>query len=428
MKHRVAIVGGGYAGLAAAVELSARQFAVDVFEASRSLGGRARTVSIEGLPLDNGAHILIGAYSETLRLMRQVGVADSALLRLPLHLEFPGQFRMHAPRLPAPWHLAAAVLGAEGLSWRDRLAIARFMAHQQRAGFRLAADTSVTTLLAGQSANACRLLWEPLCLAALNTPAAQASARVFLSVLRDSLAGSRDASDLLLPAAGLTELFPEPAADFVARHGGAINRATRIGVVTRDAGAFMLDERGPYDQVVLAVAPQHLPPMLAAMPELGAVADLLKAYTWQPIVTCYLRYPAGTQLPQPMLGVLDGTAQWLFDRGASHGQDGIIAAVISASQRHRHIAAEQLANEIHGEIGALLPDLPPPLWTRQIAEQRATYACTPDLVRPATATAVPGLWLAGDFVAGDYPATLEGAVRSGIAAASAVHQHAAGKT
>ena len=126
-----------------------------------------------------------------------------------------------------------------------------------------------------------------------------------------------------------------------------------------------------------------------------------------------------------MLGVLDGTAQWLLDRGASHGQDGVIAAVISASQRHREVAAEQLAAEIHGEIAAIVPGLPQSLWTRQIAEQRATYACTPDLARPTTATAIPGLWLAGDFTAGDYPATIEGAVRSGVAAASAVRKHAA---
>jgi squalene-associated FAD-dependent desaturase len=425
MSRRVAIVGGGYAGLAAAVELADHDIAVDIFEASRSLGGRARTVAIDGLMADNGAHILVGAYRETLRLMRRVGVPDAALLRLPLHLEFPGRFRLHAPRLPAPLHLAAAIAGAQGISWRDRLGIIRFMSRWQRRGFRLDQDDTVAALLAGQSANACRMLWEPLCLAALNTPAAEASARVFLNVLRDSLAGCRDASDLLLPATGLSELFPEPAAEFVSRHGGTIHRSCRIAGIRHDEQGFTLDQHGIYDQVVLAVAPQHLPALLAAMPELGTTIATLDDYAWQPIVTCYLRYQSGTRLPQPMLGVLDGTAQWLFDRGASHGQDGLIAAVISASQRHREIAPERLAAEIHSEISAILPGLPQPLWTRRIAEQRATYACTPGLVRPAAATAIRGLWLAGDFTAGDYPATIEGAVRSGITAASAVREHAA---
>lgn len=417
MADRVAVVGAGYAGLAAATELAAAGIAVDVFEASRSLGGRARAVEIEGLTLDNGAHILVGAYTETLRLMRLVGAPATGLLRLPLHLEFPGRFRVHAPRLPAPLHLAWALLTAQGLRWSDRLAAIAFMRRQQGSRFRLPTDTTVSELIAAQPEATRRFLWEPLCLAALNTAPGQASAQVFLNVLRDSLAAGRAASDLLLPATDLSSLFPEPAARFIEAHGGCVKRGARIARVSRNNTAYTLDGHGPYAQVILAVAPQHLPVLVEGLPELTPVGTQLQSYAWEPIVTCYLAYPESVRLPQPMLGVTDGTAQWLFDHGQSHGQPGLFAAVISASRRHRKIEAQQLADEIHREIAQIVPNLPAPRWTRVIAEQRATFACTPGVSRPPTLTALPGLFLAGDYVAGDYPATLEGAIRSGVAAA-----------
>ena len=436
MTRRVAIVGAGYAGLAAGVELAAAGIGVDVFEASRTLGGRARRVDLEGTVLDNGAHLLSGAYRETLRLMQMVGSSEQALLRLPLRLEFPGSFRLRAPKLPAPLHLAWALLTAQGLSWHDKLAAITFMRGQQQAGFRLSADTSVAELLADQPGTVRHLLWDPLCLAALNTPPDQASAKVFLNVLRDSLAAGRAASDLLLPRIDFSALFPEPAARFIAAHGGRILSGTRITEIAGDRPhgvcpqpgqptGFILGDHGRYDQVIVAVAPQHLTELVAALPGIAPAVAGLDRFRWEPILTCYLAYPKNVRLPQPMLGVLDGTAQWLLDRGQSHGQAGLLAAVISASHRHREVTPQQLGDEIHREIARIVPDLPPPEWTRSIVEKRATFACTPGLIRPTTATPVPGLWLAGDYIAGDYPATLEGAVRSGIAAASAVRQAAA---
>ena len=420
MADRIAVVGAGYAGLAAATELAATGVAVDVFEASRTLGGRARAVEIEGLTLDNGAHVLVGAYTETLRLLSLVGAPADGLLRLPLHLEFPGHCRVHAPRLPAPLHLAWAVLSAQGFTWSDKLAAIAFMQRQQRARFQLTVDTTVGALLANEPSATRSFLWEPLCLAALNTAPAQASAQVFLNVLRDSLAAGRAASDLLLPATDFSSLFPEPAARFIEAHGGCVRRGTRVESVRRAESGYLVDKHGPYVRVILAVAPQHLPPLVEELPQLAPVVAQLQSYTWEPIVTCYLAYPKSVRLPQPMLGVCDGTAQWLFDRGQSHGQHGLIAAVISASRRHREIDAQQLAADIHREIALIVPSLPKAHWTRAVTEKRATFACTPGVFRPLTETALPGLFLAGDYVAGDYPATIEGAVRSGITAAHKV--------
>ncbi|MBK6553176.1 MAG: FAD-dependent oxidoreductase [Rhodocyclaceae bacterium] len=421
MADGIAIIGAGYAGLAAAAELASRGVACDIFEASRTLGGRARGVAIDGMTLDNGAHILVGAYGETLRLMRLVAAPAAALKRQPLHLEFPGQFRLHAPRLPAPLHLAWALASAQGLSWREKFAALRFMRGLKARHFRLPVDVTVAELLAKQPDRLRRFLWQPLCLAALNTPPAEASAQVFVNVLRDSLAAGRAASDLLLPATDFASLFPEPAARWLAARGTAIHRGTRIGTVTMEMAdgseRYFLDGRGPYRQVIIAVAPRHVAALLGVLPRLTLLHEQLAALRWQPIVTCYLRYPAPVRLPVAMAGVDGGYAQWLFDRGALRGQTGVIGAVISGPGRHDGLDADALAMRIDAEVRRIVPDLPEPTWHRVIAEKRATFACTPGLKRPWVETPLPGLLLAGDYIDGDYPATLEGAVRSGVAAA-----------
>ena len=436
------MVGAGYAGLACAVELADAGMAVEVFEASRTLGGRARSIEIDGVTLDNGAHILVGAYRETLRLMRKVSAGETAsageprtsktaLRRETLRLEFPGRIRVAAAQLPAPLHLAWALLTAQGLSLKEKFAALRFMRTQQQRGFRLPADMSAADLLAAhrQPERVCRFLWEPLCLAALNTPVDIASAQVFLNVLRDSLAAESAASDLLLPATDFSALFPEPAARFIEAHGGHVQRATRIHALTRTDAGWQVDLSGPYDHLVLAVAPYHLPRLLSPHPTFVELLHQVATFTWQPIVTCYLAYPARALLPFPMIGMdttAGGHAQWLFDRGALCGQSGILAAVISGEGPHQALSHAALGEAIHAEIAALLPGLPAPRHTWVIEEKRATFACTPGLERPPTATADPTVWLAGDYVAGDYPATLEGAVRSGVAAARSVLRQPAG--
>lgn len=429
MAQRVAIIGAGYAGLACAVELTCAGVAVDVFEASRTLGGRARAVEVKdgpsGLTLDNGAHILVGAYRETLRLISKVSPGETALKRHPLHLEFPGQVKVSAPQLPAPLHLAWALLAAQGLSFKEKFAALQFMRAQQKRAFRLPADLSTADLLAAhrQPERVCRFLWEPLCLAALNTPDDIASAQVFLNVLRDSLAAESAASDLLLPATNFSALFPDPAARFIEAQGGSVHRATRIHALTQSDAGWQADTFGLYDHLVLAVAPYHLPRLLSPHPAFAALLRQVASFTWQPIVTCYLAYPAHALLPFPMVGMdtsTGGHAQWLFDRGALCGQSGILAAVISGAGEHQALTHIELGTAIHKEIAALLPGLPAPRHTWVIEEKRATFACTPGLERPPTATAVPNVWLTGDYVAGDYPATLESAVRSGVAAARSV--------
>ncbi|HZT63238.1 MAG TPA: hydroxysqualene dehydroxylase HpnE, partial [Burkholderiales bacterium] len=303
--NRVAVVGAGWAGLAAAVTLAERGVPVTVFEASRSLGGRARRVSVDGVDLDNGQHILIGAYRETLRMMRLVGAdPDKLLLRLPLELRYADGFHVRAPRLPYPLNLAAALFGAKGLDRGYAFAALRFIATLRWRGFRVDPDRSVLQLLGehGQAGALRTHLWEPLCVSALNTPPAVASAQVFAAVLRDGLTGSRAASDFLIARTDLGKIFPEPAAEFVKARGGAIELGVLVRRISRVPGGFRLNDAGTFSSVVIACGPHQAGPLLVQFPELADALSRINAFSYEPIVTCYLQYPGSVSLPSAMLG------------------------------------------------------------------------------------------------------------------------------
>jgi len=419
----VAVVGAGWAGLAAAVTLAEHGVRVTVFEASRSLGGRARRVSIDGVDLDNGQHVLIGAYRETLRLMRKVGAdPDELLLRLPLELRYADGFHLRAPRLPYPLNLFVALLRAKGMPLAQAFSALRFMAALRARRFRVEPDRSVAQLLdEHRQAGALRShLWEPLCVSALNTPLGSASAQVFLNVLRDGLAGARDASDLLIARSDLGRVFPEPAAQYVRARGGEILLGTPVRRIERTPGGFRLNDMQTFSGVVIACGPHQAGPLLVQLPEIGGALAAIDAFAYEPIVTCYLQYPESVLLPSPMLGFNGGMVQWVFDRGRLGGPKGLLAAVISASGAHQQLTKEELTARIEIELKAALGELPSLRWSQVITEKRATFSCTPALARPRVATAIPRLLLAGDYLAGEYPGTLEAAVLSGVAAASMV--------
>lgn len=416
----IAIIGGGWAGLAAAVTLTERRIPVTLFESAAQLGGRARRVEFNGLALDNGQHILLGAYRETLRLLDQVGVAVSDACYAPpltLHVE-PG-FRLRAARLPAPWHLAAGLLRSRGIALRDKFAAMRFLSALKRAQFQVAPDLAVTALLAQhrQSTALNDYLWHPLCLAALNAPAPGASAQVFVNVLRDAFFGARDDSRLLLPRIDLGCLFPDAAARYMRARAATLCLNRRIQRVDAEAGRFTLHhEQGAesFSHVICTVPPFRVASLLDHLAPLQAVLDQIGALHYQPIYTVYLQYDTALRLPFPMLGLTQTISQWVFDRGALSNQPGLIAVVISAQGAHEQwdhaTLAQKVAQELHTHLG--LPQQA--AWVQVIAEKRATFDCVPGLARPVNRTPIPGLFLAGDYTASDYPATLEAAVRSGI--------------
>ena len=425
----VAVLGGGWAGMAAAVELADAGARVTVLEAAPMLGGRARTIEHRGLRLDNGAHILIGAYRHTLALMRKVGVDEvhGPLQRIPLDLHFPGAFRLRAPRLPRPLHLVAALLGASGLPWTERLAAVRFMREAQAIRFELPVDISVDRLLAqhAQGPRTRRYLWEPLCIAALNTPVHEASAQVFLNVLRDSLNGAARDSALLLPRQDLSRLFPLPAAEYVRARAGRVIAGCAVHAVSARAAGFEIEHsrgRETCDAVVCALPPFRVAQTLAPLAPLATTLRDIEALQYEPIYSVYLQYDSDIRLPQPMTGLDGCLAHWAFDRGALAGQPGLLCALISARGAHEALSHQQLATQVAQDLAARFRHLRAPHWSKVVAERRATFSCRPGLARPNQRTAVPGLVLAGDYTASPYPATLEAAVRSGMRCAQLLNE------
>lgn len=407
MEARVAVVGAGYAGMAAAVKLAESGIAVTVFESSKTLGGRARGIQYRGRMLDNGQHILLGCYVETLSLIEKTCAIETPFIRTPLELNID-HFSMRALPLAPPFDLLFGLLLSKGLALSAKLGAIRFLALTKF--LELEKDMAVAALLEryGQKKQAVDCLWEPLCISALNTPIARASAKVFLAVLKDGLNGR--GSDIVLPNVDLSSLFPNGAARLIMEKEGRILTSSAVNAVRKAAGGFELMTGGEshfFSHLILATAPQHAKKLAANFPEVD-----IPDFSYQPIVTVYSQYPEQVRLPKKMIGTSKGLAHWFFDRG-----NGLIAAVISAEGEHVGLSQTELASRIQEETERLVPDLPSPLWQKVIHEKRATFSCDVDVGRPEQMTAVPNLHLAGDYTAGSYPATLEGAVASGLACA-----------
>ncbi len=435
-KTHVGIIGGGVAGLAAAAKLAEKGIKTTLLEAGSQLGGRARGVSVEFngrvVMLDNGQHILLGAYQETLKLLKQVGIREhEAFLRLPLTLELLNTnkniaFKYAAtPYLPAPLNQLIGFLLCKGLSFKDRLSVIKLMLTLKRTNYQINQDVPLASYLKQkkQSDQTIALLWESLCLSALNTPIAKASSKVFLNVLKDTFSGASSNSDFLLPRHDLSHIFSQPIARYIHAHDGKTLVNHRVGSISAGTSGYsIMTKKGEFkfSHIIMATSTARLSRIVTALPKLNNVAAVTDAYDYQPIVTIYLQYADHIKLPKAMLGLSGTISQWVFDRGLLCGQHGLIAVVISAEGKHQKLAQEALALMVAQELHEVFPTLTKPLWHRAITEKRATFSCNTNLPRPTNSTPYPNLFIAGDYTYADYPATIEGAVRSGIIAANMI--------
>ena len=417
----VAVIGSGWAGLAAAVEATRCGHQVTLFEMAPQLGGRSRGVDAAGMMLDNGQHILIGAYAQTLALMRTVGVdLPRGLLRTPLRITYPEGSGLQLEAGSPVFAFARAVLRLRAWHWRDRLALLTAAAGWALRGFRCDAALTVSQLCQRLPPAVRHELIDPLCVAALNTPSSEASAAVFLRVLKDALFSGSGSADLLLPRASLSELLPLPAARWLEAAGARIELTCRVNRLTALGDRWSVDDE-PFDRVVLATTAVEAARLAQDIaPDWARQAAALR---YEPIVTVYLR-SEGARLPEPMLALradANAPAQFVFDRGQLGGPAGLLAFVVSGAQAWvdagQAVTLQATLRQAHGVLGAFLHGPLEPV--QVLAEKRATFRCTPALQRSPMQIA-PGLHAAGDHVVGPYPATLEGAVRSGIEAVRAL--------
>ncbi|MDO7596371.1 MAG: hydroxysqualene dehydroxylase HpnE [Pseudomonadota bacterium] len=410
------IIGGGWSGLAAAVTLVQQGHPVHLIESAKQLGGRARNVSWHGHVIDNGQHLMIGAYQHMLDMMALVGIsAEDAFDRYTIDITlydtfFPPLILSAKNWLPWPFSLAWNLIASAGLTGFYQVVKLHSHSHKLLSGD----DMSVSDwlLLTKQSERLIKQLWVPLCLATLNTPITEASAHRLATVLQESLGRRKSAADSLIPRMPLGDLFPIAAANFIKQHGGKISLQTRAkklliednkvqGIICQDGHKIIASN------LIVATSPSHC-------------ADLLSPYLTinkpieYPISTVYLQYTTTISLPSPMIGMTGTISQWVFDRSAQ--SPGQLAVVISAPGEHEKLTKSELVSLVSKELHHMLPYLPEQASdSLVIREKRATFACTVNIEqeRPLSETTISGLWLAGDFVANGYPATLEGAVRNG---------------
>jgi hydroxysqualene dehydroxylase len=409
---QLTIVGAGWAGLAAAVAATQAGWHVQLFEASSTAGGRARSLqqSFADKPLDNGQHVLIGAYRDTLELMRTVGLDPDALLqRLPLDLRFADDQGLNLPNWPMPLNLLAGLGRAQGWSLKDKASLVQAAWGWQRAEFECEPTFTVMQLCqaAALSPRVMAQLIEPLCLSALNTPLNEASAVVFLRVLHDALLGGAGSSDLLVPRVDLGALLPNACLQWLSDNGAHIHLGQRISASRIEA---LQAKASPYSAVLLACPAWEAARLTAELAPQWAYQCAELQHT--AIATVYLHCTdeGFKGLLRPMIALhsnAQAPAQFVFDKGALARQHGLLAAVVSACTVER----DDVTELVHAQVSAQLA-LRHLNVVQTVVEKRATLACTPMLDRPEPFV-THGVWACGDYIRGPYPSTLEGAVRSG---------------
>jgi squalene-associated FAD-dependent desaturase len=436
--NEVLIIGGGFAGLAAGVALAGAGRPVRLLEQRPHLGGRARSFiePTTGSVVDNGQHILIGAYHATLRFLEEIGTLDRISFQRGLSVRFleeGGRLSiLQCPRLPSPWHLLAGVLRSDGFTWREKLEILRLGRALDSAGSGLdnTAGLSVEEWLTrlGQSERLRRNFWDLFSIAVMNEDPRRAAASVFARVLRLALFSSPEESRIGIPRHGLSGCYTRAAADYMQSRGGQVETGRNVSsFVIVDGvcrGVKLVDGEIIDASHVISAVPwfefvRLLPAeLLRSEPFFGRILGLRPA----PIISINLWFDRPvTELD--FVGLRGTTVQWLFRRASRDGSGkDYVSLVLSGAHAHIGRSKEELLAVALADLAHVLPQ------TREaklvhslvIKERFATFSPSVDAepLRPSATTPTPGLILAGDWTATGLPATIEGAVQSGYAAAA----------
>ncbi len=438
----VIIVGGGFAGLAAGVALAERGYRVTVVEKRSRLGGRASSYvdQATGEVVDNGQHVFLRAYRATIRFLATIGTLDQLVFqpRLTLEVRGPGESRAHcaAARLPAPWHAAAGLLRASGLSWETRRRGLALGAHVWRRGAADAEGLTVTEWLDrhDQPRAMREYFWHPLAIATLNEHPDVAAAAPFAVVLVNAFCRHASWSAMGLPRTGLGPLYTDAAQRFIAERDGR--------VLTGQAASGLRIDRGRVTDLVLsdgsvmpaswfisAVPYVNLSELLPSEVQLGHIQFLAsQGLVSSPIISLYLWFDRPV-LDRPIVGMAGTAWQWAFDRRALLGQtgrDGHVALVMSAAHASITRTTDELVESALRELRATFPEARAATLRHRVAikEPHATFSprVGSDRFRPDHRTPLDNFFLAGDWTRTGLPASIEGAVQSGYRCAELIAQ------
>ncbi|MGH7902509.1 MAG: hydroxysqualene dehydroxylase HpnE [Candidatus Dormibacteraceae bacterium] len=407
-------MGAGLAGLAAATELGREGFAVDLFERGRLLGGKATSLIVDGVEVDNGQHVYLGCCTEFIDFVESLGMGDTLHTQERFEaLVFArgrAPSRLAAGSLPAPWHLMLSFARYRHLGWAGKLQVARALAG---AGPGAAGSGSFAAWLAerGQGEAARRGFWDPFFVPALNAPLDEVSAEAGLFVLRTAfLADARAA------CFGYSKVPLARVAEAAAGRLHAVHLRTAVTGLWPGAGEVRGVElkdgsRLPFEGVVLAVPPSRLARLLGQPAAYGVFG--LERFTSQPIVDVHLWYE-GAGPAFDFAAILESPVQWVFVKGPGY----LVCSLSAAADEVGRPAADLIALSDR-ELRAAIPALGAARLLRGAAtrDPEATFVSAPGLRRPGTATSAPNLTLAGAWTDTGWPATMESAVRSGRSAA-----------
>jgi len=438
--YDVIVIGGGWAGLAAAVRLVKRGARVLVLEARSRLGGRATAFADRdtGEVVDNGQHILLGCYSDALDFLREIGAEDHVRLQRELAVTMIDpqgrRSRLVCPALPPPLHLLAGIVEWDGIGWRDKVAALRMasvirLARRQMAGGAVAAASPGETVDAwlirnGQTDRIREMLWYPLALAALNQSPKAASAPPFARVLAEMFGGDPRAAAIGLPTRPLEAMYAEPARAYIEAHGGHVQTGSPAKVLVNGARASgaATDGESWSAQSVISAVPWHALPSLFvdAPPQLGDLFRRVELMAPCPIVTVNLWLDRAV-LDEPFVGLPGRAMQWVFDKRLVVGDTASHLSLVSSGAAPLAAQSnEALIATAYTELAEAIPAAREARMLRAtvVREPKATFSLAPGQpARPGALTALDRFVLAGDWTDTGLPATIESAVRSGHKAA-----------
>ncbi len=445
MTTDVAIIGGGLSGLAAAVELASHGVHVALYEQAPKLGGRCYSYTDEstGDIVDNGQHVLIGAYKNTFRYLGLIGTkqflrAQNAL-QLPLYHPAKGFAEFKVSRLPKPLHVTAGMLKFNLLSFKERqqllnigIMIRRWNSKLEQHLSSLTVDQWLTELHQSNEAKQC--LWFPLAISIMNELPGRASAMLFARSLKSALLGKKSDASMFIPVIGQTELYVTPAERFLLDRKAKIFRNAEVTTVdvshSRATGITLKDGTGCHAKhVIIAVPPHSLEKLLPK--ELQSLEPFSHAeqFSCSPIVSIHLWFEREFMKTE-FLGLINSRLQWIFNRrkiiGGEKSITGFLSAVISGAYDVVDLPKEQIVKIALEDLQKVFPESGKTslLHSIVIKEKRATFSPTNDVeaFRPGTVTPIENCLMAGDWTNTGVPATIEGAVLSGFKAAKVILQ------
>jgi len=436
-KPSVAIIGGGLAGISAGCALADAGYRIELFERRPYLGGRASSYELPatGEVVDNCQHVLLGCCTNLIDLYRRLGVEDQIRWYDEITFILPGgkSSVLRPSALPAPMHTSLSFLTSSVLDLRDKLAISRALLALMPS---LPADTNEDfqswLLRHGQTKQSIDRFWAPVLISALNDDLDQVSVRYAALVFRDSFLKSAEAGRMGLPAVPLSDLYGV-AASYIEARGGHVHLRASVESIQASVEGVQISvgaEATPADYAILATPFNAVEKLLPDTPAMQPLREQAAHFGSVPITGIHLWFDREvTPLEHAVL--LERTIQWMFQKSKilntrrATGETGsYLELVVSASKSIVDKPRQEIIDLAMRELAEFFPTVREAKLTKAtvVKEVHATFSPAPgsDFYRPSHTTPFPRLFLAGDWTATGWPATMEGAVRSGYGAAEAL--------